>query len=301
MTLSNILYLISQGLKNIKNNFMMAFASICVISVSLLLVGLSTLFIMNVNKLIGGIENTNEIEAFLNDDMTQNDIEELGNKLLEIENVESVTLYSKEEALQRYVESMSGFQEVFESLGNDNPLPNTYRIKIYDTSKLNQTVSELNSINNIYKVKAPYDFANILNQLKRTVSIISIVIFITLIVVCLIIISNTTKASVLLRKKEISIMKYVGATNTFIRIPFFIEGLTTGLIGGILALVVTWYGYNALIRTITLDMSLWNIIGVGGFVDLSNMFLKLVMFYLISGGVIGSIGSVVSTKKHIKV
>ena len=240
MTLSNLFYLISQGLNNIRKNFMMAFASICVISVSLLLIGFSTLFIMNVNKLIGGIEDTNEIEAFLNDDMTQTDIDELGQKLLSINNVESVTLYSKEEALQSYIESMSGFEEVFESLGSDNPLPNTYRIKVYDTSQLSQTVAEINSLNYIYKVKAPYDFANMLTQLKKTVSVISTVLFVALIVVCMIIISNTTKASVLLRKKEINIMKYVGATNFFIRVPFFVEGFTTGLIGGGLGYNLVW-------------------------------------------------------------
>lgn len=301
MTLSNLLYLISQGLNNIKKNFMMAFASICVISVSLLLIGFSTLFIMNVNKLIGGIEDTNEIEAFLNDDMTQSDIDELGEKLLSISNVESIVLYSKEEALQSYINSMSGFEEVFESLGNDNPLPNTYRIKVFDTSKLSQTVAEINSLNYIYKVKAPYDFANILTQLKRIVSIISTVLVIALVVVCMIIISNTTKASVLLRKKEINIMKYVGATNLFIRVPFFIEGFTTGLVGGILALVVTWFGYNSLLEVITMDMSLWNIIGIGGFVNLSDIVWKVVAFYLLAGGTIGAFGSVLSTRKHIQV
>lgn len=279
----------------------MTFASICVISVSLLLIGFSTLFVMNVNKLIGGIEDTNEIEAFLNDDMTQADIDELGEKLLSIDNVESVTLYSKEEALQSYIESMSGFEEVFESLGNDNPLPNTYRIKVVDTSKLSQTVAEINSLNYIYKVKAPYDLANMLTQLKRTISIISTVLFIALVVVCMIIISNTTKASVLLRKKEINIMKYVGATNIFIRVPFFIEGFTTGLIGGMLALVITWFGYNSLLEAITMDMSLWNIIGVGGFINLSDILLKVIVFYLAIGCIIGAFGSVLSTRKHIKV
>lgn len=301
MTLSNLFYLISQGLNNIRKNFMMAFASICVISVSLLLIGFSTLFIMNVNKLIGGIEDTNEIEAFLNDDMTQTDIDELGQKLLSINNVESVTLYSKEEALQSYIESMSGFEEVFESLGSDNPLPNTYRIKVYDTSQLSQTVAEINSLNYIYKVKAPYDFANMLTQLKKTVSVISTVLFVALIVVCMIIISNTTKASVLLRKKEINIMKYVGATNFFIRVPFFVEGFTTGLIGGGLALVITWFGYNSLLKVITMDMSLWNVIGIGGFINLHDVFWNVIIFYIAVGCTIGALGSVLSTKKYIKV
>jgi cell division transport system permease protein len=256
---------------------------------------------MNVNKLIGGIEDTNEIEAYLNDNMTQTEIDELGEKLLSLSNVESVTLYSKEEALQSYIDSNSGFEEVFESLEDDNPLPNTYRVKIYDISKLSQTVAELNSLNNIYKVKAPYDFANMLNQLKKTISVTSGILFVALAVVCLIIISNTTKASVLLRKKELSIMKYVGATNTFIRVPFFVEGFTTGVVGGVLALVITWFGYKSLIGTISMDMSLWNVVGVGGFIDLKDILWKLVAFYLLVGGFIGAIGSVVSTRKHIQV
>lgn len=301
MNISNFMYLVKQGLINIKKNFMMAFASICVISVSLILVGFSTLIVININRLIGGIENTNEIEVFLNDDITQNNIKELGEKMLTMDNISAVTFYSKEEALQNYIDTMDGFEEVFDSLGNDNPLPDTYRVKVKNISRLSQTVDELNSLRSVYKVKAPYDFANILTQLKRTISVISTVLFIALIVVCMVIIYNTTKASVLLRKKEINIMKYVGATNTFIRIPFFIEGFATGLCGGIISLIITWIGYKSLMDIITMDMSLWNVIGVGGFVELRNIVFPLTSFYLICGAFIGSLGSVFSTRKHIKV
>jgi cell division transport system permease protein len=301
MNISNFIYLVKQGLINIKKNFMMALASICVISVSLILVGFSSLLVVNINRLLGSIENTNEIEVFLNDDITQNTIKELGEKMSAMDNVSAVTFFSKEEALESYVETMDGFEEVFDSLGNDNPLPDTYRVKVDDISKLDQTVDELNSLRGIYKVKAPYDFANILTQLKKTISVISSALFVALIIVCMVIIYNTTKASVLLRKKEINIMKYVGATNTFIRVPFFIEGLTTGLCGGVIAIVVTWFGYQSLLNVLTMDMSLWNVIGVGGFVELKDIIFKLVAFYLVSGAFIGSLGSVVSTRRHIKV
>ena len=301
MTLNNLLYLIRQGLINLKRNLMMTFACICVITISLLLVGFTFLFFDNVNRLIGGIEDTNEVAVFLNDDLTQANIEELGQKLSSMDNIEDVTFYSKEEALQSYEETMTGFEDIFASLEDDNPLPNTYRIKVLDISRLDQTVAEIQSLNNIYKVKAPYNFANTLSQLKKTISVISSVLFVALTIVCIIIISNTTKASVLLRKKEISIMRYVGATSTFIRIPFFVEGFTTGLFGGILSLLITYWGYNSLISVITVDMSLWNIIGIGGFLELSSIKWTLILFYLGLGALIGSIGSVLSTKKHIKV
>jgi cell division transport system permease protein len=84
-------------------------------------------------------------------------------------------------------------------------------------------------------------------------------------------------------------------------VPFFVEGFTTGLVGGVLALVVTWFGYRSLISAISMDMSLWNVIGVGGFIDLKDILWKLVVFYLLVGGFIGAIGSVLSTKKHIQV
>lgn len=301
MNLSNLIYLVKQGLINIKKNFMMALASICVISVSLLLVGFSTLAVININKLIGGIENTNEVEVFLNDDVTKNNINELGDKIRSLDNVVEVSFYSKEEALQNYISTMDGFEDVFNSLGNDNPLPDTYRVKVDDISKLNLTVNELNSLRGVYKVKAPYDFANILTKLKKAISIVSTTMFIALTIVCMVIIYNTIKASVLIRKKEINIMKYVGATNIFIRIPFFIEGFATGLFGGIIAFIITWVGYNSLMDIITMDMSLWNVIGIGGFVELKDIAVKLVLFYLICGSCIGSIGSAFSTGKHIKV
>jgi cell division transport system permease protein len=122
-----------------------------------------------------------------------------------------------------------------------------------------------------------------------------------LIVVCLIIISNTTRASVFARRKEINIMKYVGATNTFIRIPFFIEGMIVGVVAAAAALLLTQFAYTSVYNIFKNDMKLWTVLGVDNLYPFSKMFLKVTVSYLVSGAFIGAIGTSISAGKHLKV
>lgn len=279
----------------------MGIASFCVLTVSLLLVGMSSLFVMNIEILMGSIENKNEVVLFLKDDLSQDDIVKAGSSIKALGNIGTVDYYSKEQALDDYISQMEGYEDVFETLKSDNPLPNAYKIKIQDTSKLTSTVNQLNGLSFTESVKAPTDFARIFNKLKKVVSIVSTVLLVALISVSLIMISNSTRASVYSRRREINIMKYVGATNTFIRVPFFFEGLFTGLVSGVGASVFTYFGYGTLMDIITNDISFWDLIGVNEPLPFSQV--KYIVFgaYLCIGAIIGSIGSVISTTKHLKV
>ena len=130
---------------------------------------------------------------------------------------------------------------------------------------------------------------------------ISTAIVVALIVVCMVIISNATRASVFSRRKEINIMKFVGATNSFIRIPFFIEGMVTGMLAGAAAAAVTWFGYDSLIDALKTQMTLWKAFGMSEFIPFDSIVVKLVAAYVVTGALLGSIGSVFSTRKHLKV
>lgn len=279
----------------------MGVATFCVLMVSLLLVGVSSLFVMNVEILLGSIENKNEIVLFLKDSVTEEMVPDAQKEISSLSNIVYAKYYPKETALENYISQMKEYEEVFESLRDDNPLPNAFNIKIDDTSKITDTVKELEAFDFTEKVKAPTEFAQILTRLRKVVFITALALLTALTVVSLIMISNSTRASVYARRREINIMKYVGATNSFIRIPFFFEGLFTGFVSGVGAYIVTYYGYTALMDIITNNISFWEIIGVSEPLPFSQIQYIMLAVYLCIGAVIGAIGSVISTTKHLQV
>ncbi|MBE6844750.1 MAG: ABC transporter permease [Ruminococcus sp.] len=301
MKLSGLRYLGKQGLENVWKNRMMAFASFCVLLVSLLLVGLSILLFMNLNSIIGGIENKNEVIVFLDPEITQVQTEKVQSELELIENIDSISFYSKEEAFESMKDSMDEYANVFDSLGDDNPLPDSFRIRIENIDYTAETVSLIENIDYIYSIRAPYDFVNVLSELREILTWGASAIVIALAIVSMVIISNTTKASVFARRNEISIMKYVGATNAFIRIPFFVEGMVTGFAAGIIATIITWIGYDALVDLLTGEVNLLNVIGMGTIIEFGDIALTVAVLYILSGGLIGALGSVISTRKHLNV
>lgn len=301
MKLSGVRYLTRQGFDNVWKNRMMAFASFCVLLVSLLLVGLSILFYININSIIGGIENKNEVIVFLDENITPAQTMETEVLLKQIDNIDEVRFYSKDDAFEDMKKSMSEYEELFDSLGDDNPLVDSFRIKIKDISLTSETVTLINELDHIYSIRAPYDFVNILTEMKKIITLVASVIIIALAIVSMVIISNTTKASVFARRNEISIMKYVGATNTFIRIPFFVEGMITGMAAGIAATVITWLGYDAVVDLLTNEVNILNIIGMGSIVSFSDIVLKVALSYILAGAFVGALGSVLSTRKHLNV
>ena len=213
MKLSGVKYLTKQGIDNIWKNRMMAFASFCVLLVSLLLVGISILFYVNLNSIIGGIENKNEVIVFLDQNITQEETEDVQAKLEQIDNINDISFYSKDEAFDSMKDSMAEYADVFDSLGDDNPLPDSFRIKIKDINLTSETVTLINELDHVSSIRAPYDFVNILTEMRKIISWVAMAIIIALVIVSMVIISNTTKASVFARRNEISIMKSVSYTH----------------------------------------------------------------------------------------
>lgn len=301
MRINSVKYLLKQGTRNIMSNKLMAFASFCVLLVSLLLVGFSLLFYVNINSLVTGIESKNEVIVFLDEDTSDESINSIQESLKSIGNIESITFYSKEEAFVHLKASMADSALLFDSMGDDNPLVDSFKIKIKDINFTDETVGEIEKLENVLSIRAPFEFVDILIGLKRIISIISVSIIIALVIVSMVIISNTTKASVFSRRKEISIMKYVGATNAFIRIPFFVEGMLTGVISGAVATIVTWLGYDSLVNVLTQDNEILNVLGTGSLVPFKELAVSATFSYILAGAFLGAIGSVISTRKHLKV
>lgn len=303
MKISSMNYLFKQGMRNVWTNRIMSVASLCILSVSLLLIGFTLLFVANINRFVSGIENKNEVVIFIEDGTDETEIAAMENTIRNIENVDSVTFYSKEQALEDMKNDMDNenAEDLFSYVGEENPLPDAFRLRIADIEKISPTLMEINRLEKIDSIKSPTDFINILTGLKNFIGIISMVILAALILVSLVIISNASRASVDIRKREISIMKLVGATNSFIKIPFFVEGMFIGVLAGIVASAITCIGYNELIKVLSQDMTVWSIMSVNGFIPLDEFMWVLILGYIAAGALISACGTVMSTKKYLKV
>ena len=262
MKVSSFKYLVNQGIKSIWVNRLMSFASLCIMTVSLLMVGLSVLVSVNITKMIGNIESKNEVIVVIADGAPQVSIDDLGNQLKSHNNVASVTFFSKDEAWVDMQKDMTEDEKELFQYIDSSPLPDTYRVRIKDISKLKTTCADFESYSFVDEVNAPTDFASILTSLRNIVAILSSAIIAALIIVCLVIISNTTRTSVFARRKEINIMKYVGATNGFIKVPFFVEGTVIGVVSAIIATITTKIAYDSIFGFFENDFQLWSMFGV---------------------------------------
>lgn len=301
MKISSVKDLVNQGVENIWKNKMMAFATFCVLLISLMLVGISALFYININSMIDGIGDKNEIAVFINKETTAERVSAIGDEIGTLENVDKIEYVSKDQALDSMIATMPEYEVLFESLNGDNPLVDGYSITVSNLEEIFDTVEQIKQIDDIYLVRVSYDFVEFLTELRRIVTLIAVAIIIVLAIVSMIMISNTTKASVFARREEIQIMKYVGATNVFIRTPFFVEGMVTGLFAGLGAFLVTWLGYHAVFQATASQQGVMNVIGAGSIIPFGDIRIYVFICYVLAGSFIGALGSVISTRKHINV
>lgn len=301
MKVSGFKYLAGQGVENIWKNRMMAFASFCVLLVSLLLVGVATLFYMNISSMVGGIEDKNEIIVYLNEDTNEEQISVLKGQLSQIDNIADVNFYSKEESFEDLKASMDDYEMLFDSLGDDNPLVDAYRLRVKDIDRIEDTIVQIETLDHIYSIRAPMDFVNLLMELRRIITVVCSVIIVALIIISVVIIANTTKASVFARRSEIQIMKYVGATNAFIRIPFFVEGMVTGFFAGCVAFLITWLSYDSLANLLTQQTDIVSVIGRSSIMSFGQVAGVVVVADIGIGVLFGALGSVLSMRKHLNV
>lgn len=214
--MNNLSYLIKQGIRSVWKNRFMSFASLCIMTVSLILVGMSAIVMLDCGIILDNVSDKNEISVYLNDDA---DIKHIGEVLKSNTLTEKVDFVSAEEGLKKMIEQYSEQKELFQNLPY-NPVPATYMVTINDLDKISTAVQQFKAIDGVYKVNAPMDFAGFIKDLRTTFTIIGIVLIVALGTVSVIIISNTTRLSVFSRRKEIAIMRIVGATNSFIKTPF---------------------------------------------------------------------------------
>ncbi|HEZ7990668.1 MAG TPA: permease-like cell division protein FtsX [Ruminococcus sp.] len=303
MKLSGVKYLANQGVENIWKNKMMAFATFCVLLISLLLVGMAGLFYVNVNSMIQGLGSQNEVVVLMQLGTTDEQNTAAQEAIAAIENVDTIDFISKEEALDRQRTNLPSAQRIFNDyIGDDASfMPDGFSVTVKNNDQIADTTAKIAAIDGVQSANASPQISEFLRELRRVVSLIAGAVIIALAVVSMIIISNTTKASVFARREEIQIMKYVGATNAFIRMPFFVEGMVTGFVAGVGSFFITWAVYRSIYNVLINQSMLMNTFGAGSLIPFNKIRIIVLIAYIVVGAFIGALGSVISTRKHIDV
>ena len=300
MRTSNVSYLIKKGVSSVWKNFIMSFASFCILLVSLFQVSLTVLVMMNINIIMKNIEDTNEIAIYLKEDISEAQVKKIQNILEENDNLTDVRYISKEQGLENFKENMGEYSDLLSYL-DENPVPETFLVRVKDLTKMKLSITAISSIDGIEKLKVPSDFTEALINIRNTFTVIVIAIMATLIVVSIVIVSNTIRTSVFSRRNEISIMKYVGATDSFIKLPFFVEGTFIGILSGTAAWGLTWFVYDSVFSLFTDNPSLWEMFGFFNIIPFDGISLFVLLINCVAGALLGAIGTVISMGRYLKV
>ncbi|MEA5011553.1 MAG: permease-like cell division protein FtsX [Angelakisella sp.] len=301
MTGSGLQYLIKEGFHNIKANRQMSLASIGVLVACMLLIGASVLFTLNINAVMGYIESQNEMVIFVEDNAGPATVEQLGEALKKNSNIISCRFVSQEEGLHSMMGQMSDSSYLLDGLLDDNPLPASYVVKLSDLSVLAETVEEVQGMTGVQSISAPTDVAATLTDISTGVSVAGTFIVTILGMVSIIIISNTIKVTIFNRRREINIMKYVGATDTFIRLPFMIEGMMIGLISALLSFGVLWVGYEYIMEWIGGTSSSWLQLAYVNLVTFTDIAPVMLGGFATAGIGFGMLGSMFFVGRYLKV
>ena len=299
--IANFFYLLWQGIRNLWSNRMMSFASIGVLISCMLLSGGSVLISANVQSVMAEIEQNNLVMVYLDDDVSALEAVQIGDVINAIPNVSGSTLVTREEALEDMIANVDGADVLLEQLQNDNPLPNAYRVTLENLEKFEQTVEQLRKMDGVQSVRGESESSDQLIQIEKTVTGTLLWIILLLVVVSMFIITNTVRVTMFNRRREINIMKYVGATNWFIRIPFLVEGMAIGLISALIAYGVIYAGYGAVADMLAKTTSPFIANLSTGMVPFAKLW-PIVLGGFVGGGMLtGAFGSLTSMQKHLEV
>lgn len=295
MKLNNLGYLLKEGFRGIFLHGFMSFAAVCVTVACLVIVGSFSALAYNLDEMVKELNQTSEILVYVDADLSDAEARSIGTKINLLDNVLQSTFISREEALEDFIADHDGDSAFSGVQASD--LRHRYVVTLEDNTKMEQTDAQLKQLPGVAKTNAAYELAKGFSTIQDVLHMVSAAIIAVLLVVSLLIISNTVKLAMYDRKDEIAIMKMVGATNGFIRLPFVVEGFTLGMMGAILAFGLEWAGYDALIQKIAAvdALQLFN------FVSFHELLIPMVVVFAAAGMFVGIVGSWTSIRKFMNV
>lgn len=295
MKKNNIGYLLREGFRGVFLHGFMSFAAICVTVACLIIMGSFCLILLNTSSMVKELEQENEMLVYIDEDYSEAKARSVGSQINLITNVHTATFVTREQALQDFVDEQSD-ASLFAGLDPDT-LRDRYVVTVEDSSLLKQTYEKLLEIDGVAEVTAHFEVAEGFQTVQNVLNIASLVIVTVLFVVSLFIISNTVKLAMYSRSEEIAIMKMVGATNAFIRLPFVVEGFIIGILAAAIAFFLEWGLYDFILIKITqLDtLKLFSLI------PFTEVIEFVAVAYAITGFLVGVFGSLLSIRKFLKV
>ena len=298
MKWSSFKYLARQGLHNMINNRLMSFASVGVLTVC----GVAGLFTANMNSLMLYLRSQNEVVVYLDENLDEAGLATVDSALRSISGLKEVTYVSKDEALDLMRDSMGDKADLFDVFeGEENPFLANYKVILQDVGQMDEIVPQLESISGVVDVNVPTGLSDLVVNIHKAVTVISVGLVVVLGFVSIVVISNTIRLTVFARRKEINIMKYVGATNGFIRLPFFVEGIAVGLIAGLISSAIVLGGYQLLIIYSVDFPAFWGSILNSVLLGMDQVWWKVLVAFLAFGSLIGSVGTATSIRKYLHV
>ena len=295
MKKNNIGYLLREGFRGVFLHGFMSFAAICVTVACLIIMGSFCLILYNTSAMVKDLEQKNEMLVYIDESYSEAKAKSVGSQINLITNVRSAVFVSREQALEDFIDEQND-ASLFAGIDPDT-LRDRYVVTVEDNSLLKQTYEKLKDIEGVADVSAHFEIAEGFQTVQNVLNIASLVIVSVLFVVSLFIISNTVKLAMYSRSEEIAIMKMVGATNRFIRLPFVVEGLVLGLVGGLVAFLLQFGLYSLIVGKIMSTMAA----GIITVLPFSTVALPLLLVFLGVGVLVGVFGGLTAIRNYLKV
>lgn len=294
MILHHTKYFFSQAFNSISRNRLLSLATVTTVTVCILILGIAMLLFLNTSNLMSNLESDVEINAFLNKDLTQSQIADVKTQIEALSGIDSVLFVSKDQALQNLQKSFGGESYNLGTTMGRNPLPNSYQIKAKDPHNVPALAAQIGQLYGVDKVNYGEGLVERLFKLTQWIRTISIVIILLLSMGAVFLIATTIRLAIYARRKEIYLMKLIGATDWFVRWPFFLEGVLLGSAGALIALILLIAGYSSILHNVkaVLFISLLNNSGI-----LFTVYGGL----LLTGAVLGTVGTLISLNRYLDV
>ena len=295
MKIRTFKYYIKEAIKSMRRNGLMSLASISTVTLSLFILGVFACGVVNLNNLASHLESQVQISIYLKDNLTTPQVMELGKKLKALPELKDIEFVTKDEAMKRFKERLGEQQQLVDSLDGHNPLPTSYVLTFNTPDQVKSTEEVVSKYPEVESAHYGQDVIEQIFEVTKIIRIGGIVLIAFLAGATLFIISNTIRLTVFARRKEIGIMKYVGATNWFIRWPFVLEGMFLGAIGGAIAGIATWQFYRYITVEVISNFAFMPLVPMMPFI------YQLSAGLVVVGILVGAIGSTISLKQYMKV
>lgn len=305
MKIRSIRVCLKQGLQGIWRNRLMVLASVCTVSACLFILGIVYCLVANVQQFADDLDDSLGIIAFLSENVSEESVPTLVEQIRDMEGVKEVTYVSTDEAWQNFKESM-GFddqlgEDTLAQLDQDNPLANSASLEIYlyEAADQNDFVAQLQTMPQIRSIRYAAETADVLANLSSMITWGGMALILLLVFIAILLISNTIKLSVFVRRTEIGIMKYIGAKDSFVKIPFIVEGMIIGVLGAVLPAILIYFSYGSIVNFVMQQFGTFT--QLIHFISANTILIQLIPIFLAVGIVVGVLGSTLSLRKYLKV